>query len=210
MPRSNRWAAAGLVRSGTCTVSWRLLDAQYWGVPQRRKRIFLVADYTNGPHSEEILFKPESLSGYTTPSEKAKTKTAGGTFQSPDCTNHLLCDIAHHCDPVRIQKNTSPSLTAHMGTGGLNVPILYQKTIRALQARDYKGVGNQYVQDRKLIVEKTGHGTRGSEGVIQDENLKIRKLTPLECERLQGLPDNWTLLDNKCCLSLTYLQVSAE
>lgn len=48
MPKSGRWATAGLVRSSKCEICWRLIDAQYWGVPQRRKRIFLVADFTDG------------------------------------------------------------------------------------------------------------------------------------------------------------------
>ena len=60
MPESGKWAEAGMVRSDLCNVEWRVLDAQYWGVPQRRKRIFLVADFTNG-HSGEILFECEGL-----------------------------------------------------------------------------------------------------------------------------------------------------
>ena len=48
VPRHNKWSGAGMVRSRICTVIWRTLDAQYWGVPQRRRRIFLVADYTGG------------------------------------------------------------------------------------------------------------------------------------------------------------------
>lgn len=61
MPRSGKWANAGMVRGGKCDVAWRVLDAQYWGVPQRRKRIYLVGDYRNG-RAAEILFKPESMS----------------------------------------------------------------------------------------------------------------------------------------------------
>lgn len=63
MPRSKRWATAGMVRSNKCEVAWRVLDSQYWGVPQRRKRIFLVADF-GGRCAGEILFKPESVSRY--------------------------------------------------------------------------------------------------------------------------------------------------
>lgn len=60
MPTSKRWAKSGLVRSAVCDVAWRGLDAQYWGVPQRRKRIFLVADFRK-ERRPEVLFESESL-----------------------------------------------------------------------------------------------------------------------------------------------------
>lgn len=65
MPKSGRWASAGMVRGcrGGANVAWRLLDSQYWGVPQRRKRIFLVGDF-RAERAPEILFKSESELGY--------------------------------------------------------------------------------------------------------------------------------------------------
>lgn len=45
IPKSGKWARSGLVRSDQCEIGWRTLDAQFWGVPQRRKRIFLVAGF---------------------------------------------------------------------------------------------------------------------------------------------------------------------
>ncbi|MDD4700021.1 MAG: DNA cytosine methyltransferase, partial [Oscillospiraceae bacterium] len=60
------------------SIAWRVLDAQYWGVPQRRKRIFLVADFAGGS-AGEILFKPEGLSGYSKESFRSWQGTAGGT-----------------------------------------------------------------------------------------------------------------------------------
>lgn len=75
MPKSGRWANAGMVRGGECDVSWRVLDAQYWGVPQRRKRIYLVGDY-RGQRSAEILFKPEGVSRYPAPCSKSWEETA--------------------------------------------------------------------------------------------------------------------------------------
>jgi DNA (cytosine-5)-methyltransferase 1 len=56
------WNKAGEIVGVNYSVAWRTLDAQYWGVPQRRKRIYLVADFT-GRRAGEILFKPESLRG---------------------------------------------------------------------------------------------------------------------------------------------------
>ena len=56
------WRNAGEIVGNNYSVAWRTLDAQYWGVPQRRKRIYLVADFT-GRRAGEILFKPDSVRG---------------------------------------------------------------------------------------------------------------------------------------------------
>ena len=63
-PPAGRWKSAGAILGSGFSVAWRVLDAQYWGVPQRRKRIFLVADF-GGTSAPEILFKQESLPGYS-------------------------------------------------------------------------------------------------------------------------------------------------
>lgn len=63
-PYTGRWESAGRILLGdTFSLAWRCLDAQYWGVPQSRKRIFLVADF-GAPSSSQILFEPESLPGH--------------------------------------------------------------------------------------------------------------------------------------------------
>lgn len=63
-PPKGRWDYAGGILGDGYSVAWRTLDAQFWGVPQRRRRIFLVADFAGGS-AEQILFKSESLSGYS-------------------------------------------------------------------------------------------------------------------------------------------------
>ncbi len=84
MPKSEKWAESGMVRSSKCTVEWRVLDAQYWGVPQRRKRIFLVADFT-GRCAREILFERESLSGHPAESQGERKGSPRNAETSPDC-----------------------------------------------------------------------------------------------------------------------------
>ena len=61
-PRGGRWSKAGAIAGNGWSLAWRQLDAQYWGVPQRRKRIALVADF-GGQRAAEILFERTSLSG---------------------------------------------------------------------------------------------------------------------------------------------------
>jgi DNA (cytosine-5)-methyltransferase 1 len=75
MPRSGKWANAGMVRTERVDIAWRTLDAQYWGVPQRRRRIFLVADF-GGQSAGEILFVEEGLSGHFAKSRQAREEAA--------------------------------------------------------------------------------------------------------------------------------------
>ena len=62
--KADKWRQAGNIVGDNFSIAWRVLDAQYWGVPQRRKRIFLVADFADRS-AGEILFKSEGLSGYS-------------------------------------------------------------------------------------------------------------------------------------------------
>ena len=83
MPQSGKWATAGVVELRDRRIFWRVLDAQYWGVPQRRKRIFLVVDFGNGC-GPEILFKPEGLRRNLEKSnqaEKEASENAGEGFE---------------------------------------------------------------------------------------------------------------------------------
>lgn len=211
VPKHGKWAKSGMVRSRICTVIWRTLDAQYWGVPQRRRRIFLVADFTDGGGTEEILFKPESLSrDFTTGS-----KNWQGTSYEVGTSSHvpsqkvntllmqakhppIVFDVTHHCDAIRINEGTTPTLTHHMETGGNNVPLVYSK------------VTHSDIKEDKIaacLCASGGDCGGGSENYFlcdpedypTDSQLRLRRLTPLECERLQGLPDNWTLIDDKTC-----------
>ena len=79
MPEKNKWNTAGLIMGEDFSIAWRILDAQYWGVPQRRRRIFLVADFS-GTSSGEILFKREGLSWHFTQSRES-WQTVAGNFE---------------------------------------------------------------------------------------------------------------------------------
>ena len=86
----DKWFPAGEILGDDFSVAWRVLDAQYWGVPQRRKRIFLVADFA-GRRAGKILFESEGLSGYSAQSLRAWQETAcrigKGTAASSICLN---------------------------------------------------------------------------------------------------------------------------
>ena len=76
-PEQGRWPAADLLVGDGWSVAYRVLDAQYWGVPQRRKRIFLVADFA-GARAPAILFDSEGVSGYSPESFRAWQRAANG------------------------------------------------------------------------------------------------------------------------------------
>ena len=77
MPPNNKWADAGMVEWDGGSLAWRVLDAQYWGVPQRRKRIFLVADF-RGHCAGEILFERESVPRDSATGGEAREGIAAG------------------------------------------------------------------------------------------------------------------------------------
>ena len=81
-PPKGKWAKAGCVVGDGYSIAWRVYDAQYWGVPQRRKRIYLVADF-GSERAGEILFERESMRGDSSESgearEGAADDAAGGT-----------------------------------------------------------------------------------------------------------------------------------
>ena len=95
--RPEKWENSGEILGDYGSIAWRVLDAQYWGVPQRRKRIFLIADL-RGQSASEILFKPESLRRHTAQSEtpwKRFTKAtreslAGSNSESTDTTAYRI------------------------------------------------------------------------------------------------------------------------
>lgn len=77
MPRNGKWAPAGLARLPKCDIAWRTLDAQFWGVPQRRRRIFLIADFAEKNRcAAEVLFVEQSVPGDTAESRTAREEVA--------------------------------------------------------------------------------------------------------------------------------------
>lgn len=75
-PPNGKWTTAGCIMGDGWSIAWRVLDAQYWGVPQRRRRIALVADF-GGHTAPEILFERESVSGGSETCGTAREGTAG-------------------------------------------------------------------------------------------------------------------------------------
>lgn len=112
------WAKSGCIVGDGFSIAWRTLDAQYWGVPQRRARIYLVADFT-GERAPEILFKPDSVRGDSASCGEARENSPGDVAGSTDgnmrCLNPWGSQSKRIYDPSGIMC-TLPA----MDCGGVN------------------------------------------------------------------------------------------
>jgi DNA (cytosine-5)-methyltransferase 1 len=231
--------------------AYRVLDAQYFGVAQRRRRVFVVAHSSgDSRRAAQVLFEPESLRGDSTKSRKTGQNTAQclttGTGCRYDPNTETLIPVMYenHPNDSRITGpvDPSPTVAARWGTGGGNTPLVqhtFRKSRRAQSAEDFEtwvpdGVTNTLncfdvgdIRSVDIVVEHPAHafkiqgvghytgtnggvakpGTGGSGYMGQDEKaytiatsqdqqimhgMAVRRLTPTECERLQGFPDGWT------------------
>ena len=209
-PPKGRWEYAGRVMGDGWSVAWRVHDAQFWGVPQRRRRIALVADF-GGESAPEILFERDSVSGDSEARREAREGAAASLENSTGSTVWCLqgngidradtagcngrgwrenvsytlntidrpavCyDMTHANDVIRDCGHICPTLQGRMGTGGNQVPIC---------------IGNGQADQLRMSDKVGALNCMHDQQCVMLHNI-VRRLTPLECERLQGYPDGWT------------------
>ena len=226
--------------------SWRTLDAQFYGVPQRRRRVFVVGYLGNWRRAAAVLFERESLSGHPAPSRKARQETAGtiaaragsggggGLGTDEACSGYLQptwpAEIAstlnaafgdkqglkdQHINsgaPLFVPHTVGP-LTAGMHKGPRGTEAVKSNHVIAFGAQNSAGQGDSVstkvtptlnksktpaiAWDEELNAREELAGTllRGGAGGRHDGVMQasaVRRLTPVECERLQGFPDDYT------------------
>lgn len=171
VPQSGKWTNAGEIVGEQFSLAWRVFDAQYWGVPQRRKRIYLVADFA-GQCAGKILFESEGVSGYPPKSICPWQGTAGdfegcsgaaGTVclndqggNRMDVTEGMTCTLrAESGHPPLVFENHSqdtrytgpleqaPTVSSTYGTGGNNQPFVLEtpKTLKIRSGCEGGGKG---------------------------------------------------------------------
>jgi DNA (cytosine-5)-methyltransferase 1 len=178
VPSPKKWQSAGNIVGDGYSVAWRVLDAQYWGVPQRRKRIYLVADFAGGS-AGKILFESEGVSGYSAEGFRTWQGAAAdagegfgetGTFclndqggqrmdLTEDVTNTLRAE-SHH-PPLVFENHSQDSrytgpldvaqtVLSTFGTGGNNQPFVMEtpKTLKIRSGCEGGGKG-PLIQDDK-------------------------------------------------------------
>lgn len=245
IPQSEMWNNSGAVLGNNCSITWRLFDAQFWGVPQRRRRIFLMADFAGGGRFNPILFEPEGMYGDFGTLQKAWKETSKDFRTGTQSTDKQILIENHMRDARYKESETAPCLTATAGTGGNNQPYVVSETVTfskvhgTVSAADGpKGIHSQIQKDPesffvgecynvcsagsntsnmayKTDVSKTldlhsvsANCNQGGTVCIEsafclyasdykdpqafNDNMYVRRLTPLEYCRLQGFPDLWT------------------
>lgn len=203
--------------------AWRVFNARYAGVPQRRRRVFIVGCLVEGGDPEQVLFEPQGSEGDPPASEGGAEDItcAIGTRvdQHPpqtstfvvnmDATPKVAEDMAMTLRPdghsgigrsggaqyvahgamlrgrnggsqLELRKDEIPALRAIQGGGGRPMVMAFAENSRAeLVESDAVGL-------------KAGGGKPGQSYPVIRDGLVVRRLMPVECERLQGFPDGWT------------------
>ena len=181
-PPRGKWRNAGLVLGPRRAVAWRVLDAQYFGLAQRRRRVFVVASARDGFDPGEVLFEfdgvrrdsaPRREAGEVAPTIPSRSTGGGGLGTDFDCDGGLIPNLAKCLTRGASQRFDSETETMipvafpwQMG-GSIQMPV------------DMDGSSGSLIKSQKYAVQ---HG------------MAVRRLTPVECSRLQGFPDSWTAI----------------
>lgn len=203
------WPTAGsLVGVGErWSVAWRVLDAQFWGVPQRRRRITLVADF-GGSTAPEILFERKGLHWDSseggepreTAPEDAEISTGaavaiydargnGDGATSPTLTGDHESRVTDYTALCVGNGQTDSLARPSNVAGALN--CMHDQQIVFGIAREAFNSGMNALFAPSIEQELQPTITAKGPAAVANKNA-IRRLTPLECERLQGYPDGWT------------------
>lgn len=187
--RGGRWSRAGAIAGNGWSLAWRQLDAQYWGVPQRRKRIALVVDF-RGQRATEILFERTSVSGHPDESIKAWETTPGHSQAS-----HSGCDRTSE-KVIYDARGNGDGRTCQTITGDHENRITDYTAIVIERHTFNEQSFSHYKESEKCstLKAKAGNIGNGSECLVAEKAIRwiVRRLTPVECERLQGFPSGWT------------------
>ena len=170
--------------------AYRICDAEYFGVAQRRRRVFVVGYFGDWRRAAQVLFDAESLSGNPAPSRETR-KGIAFNAQGSACQGLSVGEITPTLD-----KSKTPAVMCLMDQGGsvMNIETDITGTLRS-QTKGHEPVIMSTGQGNAEITE--GHAptlncNHEAPILALAGNTIVRRLTPRECERLQGFPGDWT------------------
>ena len=182
-PPRKTWSHAGVVLGPQRTIAWRILDAQYFGVAQRRRRVFLVASARLGFDPAAVLFEPEGMRRDSPPDRSPGQIACAyhGTSADPD----------DGLEQLHVFTNTYGMAN---GQGGAEVSLECCPTLTC----NHDVAFVVYEPPELTHSESVGPPDILEDGVVRANSItpesshKVRRLLPSECERLQGLPNGYT------------------
>ena len=184
-PSGGKWSHSGCVYGPQRAIAWIVKDAQYFGVAQRRKRVFVVASARKGFDPGQVLFESEGVRRDTPPSREPQTAVAALTARGVGT-----------CGADDNQAQAGHLLAFGGGNTGGNINVAACLTAKG-QRIDFEvetfAVHGTQDPDTNLELAHTLGRNHGQENAISN-GVQVRRLMPVECERLQGFPDNHTLI----------------
>jgi DNA (cytosine-5)-methyltransferase 1 len=230
LPPGEKWSNAGCVYGPQRTVAWRVFDAQYFGVAQRRRRVFVIASARKDFDPTEVLFEFEGVRRDFAPSRQegkvTPTISSSGTGVSRvgfNCEDEWFIEtpvvgaLDTECGGRKMTHQTIDNnhlLAARMVAFG---EYSIDGTASAMKARDWKDATDLVAQPIPIHDQATRHAGKNGEKTMGKGNglgigqpgdpmntltkgdhhavfqaMAVRRLTPTECERLQGFPDGYT------------------
>ncbi|EOG5484671.1 phage N-6-adenine-methyltransferase [Enterobacter hormaechei] len=222
-PSGGKWTHAGCVSGPQRVIAWRVLDAQFFGVAQRRRRVFVVASARKGFDPAAVLFEFDSVRRDTPPSRSAGKAVAAltargvGTCGADDNqaqTGHLIAqcangDVSHTLKAEGFDGSEdgtgrgTPIIAMAHGQGGAEIKT--DNSVPTLTCNHEAPIAAYGIPGNWIgrAPENGGNATEPMHDVapcltVADRHgvamsMSVRRLTPIECERLQGFPDNHTL-----------------
>lgn len=243
------WGSEGVALGDSGLVEWAVLDSQWFGVAQRRRRVFAVLDTGDWASRAPILLEPESLRGDSPPSREARESVAGtlaggarssggystdGIELIPEVAGTMSTRSSGGCVGSDFDLNRGTPLIACMahGQGGAEVtagqrsPTLtcnHEAPIIAFSCKDHGADAGDIAPTLRSMGHDGSHANGGGQVAVAfnwqsggdcrgldpspitnalhcgqvpatQYGAAVRRLTPTECERLQALPDGWTLV----------------
>lgn len=208
-PTGSRWTNAGLVRGPQRTIAWRVLDAQYFGVAQRRRRVFVVASARDGFCPAKVLFEFDGVRRDFAPSREAWKETASYvgasanqtgfrklTFESyaqdETASTMMARDCKSYTDLVAFNSRQDPVSGDVFGSLDTCRPQAQAVAIAGniIGRQTHNGGNGNGFDDSGACYTLT---TSDRHAAFYPSS-PVRRLTPVECERLQGFDDGYTMI----------------
>lgn len=215
-----RWANAGFVDGPQRAVAWRVLDAQYFGVAQRRRRVFVVASARADFDPAAVLFEFEGVRRDTAPSREkgqvaptipSRSIAGGGLGTDFDCDGGVIASA----DPAYCLETTCNDYSRADGFNMLVQPVAIQGNLIGRELGGPNGVGASDDGVMYTLTKADVHGVAqpvaptltasndpsrspqsteitNQVAAVHAASMAVRRLTAVECERLQGFSDNYT------------------